>query len=306
MTSKNALDRLNPLFDHLRPAWRRSDWQVRREAVREMLDKARLRQIAQSDIDERVRKEALERLADPKLDEEIATRRRSLFIAVVVILVGMFLTKNVFRPRGAGGMGPPPVNSQALKFVDELVEQLESANIAFNAPMTVRLGDRTVIELFLSSDFSMEDLQKEITAGGEKHGCRIRVANHMRAELWGDGFTSEAILPQEQLVSTAKTTEWRWNVQAIRSGEQVLYLTLSAIFYLDGGTTPYVVKTFERKINVQVVWTRWMASFIGQNWQWLWTALLIPVAGWVIHKRRKKERKPRSRHGRRPQSAKNK
>ncbi len=285
------------LLDRLRPAWQRSDWQVRRAAVREMISKYRLRQIAGSDPDERVREEASRRLKDPNLDEEIASRRRTFLIATLIFCLITLTTRIVLSPPGAGGMGLPPTNSESLRFVDGVVEQLEFANVAFNAPPTVRLGERTIIELLLSSSFSIEELQKHIAAAGEKHGFHIRVANHMRAELWGQGFKGEAILPQEQLVSTARTTEWKWDIQAVKAGEQVLYLTLSAVFYLDDRTTPYVIKTFEHRIKVRVVWTRWIASFVGGNWQWLWTALLIPVAGWVIHKRKKKRRRPKTRVG---------
>jgi hypothetical protein len=262
-----------------------------------MMNKSRLREIAQSDVDERVREEASKRLKDPNLDQEIASRRLSLLAGILIIFLIGLVTKTMLPRGGAGGMNPPPINNGSLKFVDEVVEQLESANIAFNTPTTIRLGDRAIIELFLSSHYSIGELQKRIAAAGEKHGFNIRVANHMRAELWGQGFKSEAILPEEQLVSTAKTTEWRWDIQAVRAGEQMLYLTLSAVFYLDDRTTPYVIKTFERRIYVRVVWTRWVASFVGTHWQWLWTALLIPVAGWVIHKRKKKRRKPKTRVG---------
>lgn len=288
MTSRSIRRCLSLVLDRLRPTWQRSDWQVRREAAQEMLDKVRLRQMAEKDADERVREEALRRLQDPGLDCEIASRRRQLLIAALVLLLIMAFAR---PPGGAGGMGPPRTNSGSLEFVDEVVGQLEFASIAFNAPTVVRLGDNAMIELVLSSNLSMEDLQREITAVGQRHGCRIHVANHMRAELWGDGFRSDAILPQEQLVGTTKTTHWRWNICAIRGGEQMLYLTLSAIFYLNDGTTPYVLKTLERTISVRVVWTRYIASLIGGHWQWAWTALLIPMVAWAIHKYKRRKRR---------------
>jgi hypothetical protein len=33
---------------------------------------------------------------------------------------------------------------------------------------------------------------------------------------------------------------------------------------------------------VRVTFLSQLSSFVKDNWQWLWTAILIPVVGWVL------------------------
>src|SRR5579862_5278485 len=62
------------ILDRLRPRWRRSDPEVRAEAVREMgaRDQARLETLARTDPDGRVRRIAIKKLEDPERLDELA------------------------------------------------------------------------------------------------------------------------------------------------------------------------------------------------------------------------------------------
>ena len=48
--------------------------------------------------------------------------------------------------------------------------------------------------------------------------------------------------------------------------------------------------TFDRVINVEVTWNQWIFQFFNDDWQWLWTALMVPIGGWLW--KRKKGSKP--------------
>ena len=93
-------------------------------------------------------------------------------------------------------------------------------------------------------------------------------------------------MPQVQAVSQTVMTEWKWEIEPTKVGPQRLHLTLSALLTVNGERTPRVIRSFEHAIEVHVTWRQNLAGFIGQNWQWLWTAILIPVVGWVVQKRR--------------------
>jgi hypothetical protein len=50
---------------------------------------------------------------------------------------------------------------------------------------------------------------------------------------------------------------------------------------------PRVIRTFEETIAVNVTLSQRVSSFFANNWQWLWTAILIPIIGWLISRRRR-------------------
>ncbi len=50
---------------------------------------------------------------------------------------------------------------------------------------------------------------------------------------------------------------------------------------------PRKIRTFTKTIRVRVTLGRRLAGFVGDNWQWLWGTLLVPLAGWLWARRRK-------------------
>lgn len=275
-------------LNYLKPKWMHSDWRVRRKAVSELTTYSRLKRIAENDNDERVREEATKRLKDKSLWQELARKKRIILLCSFIVMMVVFVGKVIlFRPV-LESVAIMDAQRTSLGFIDEIIEKLEFGNIAFNTPSNMYLGDSEVIQLLLSQQLSIEELRQSIRAAGETEGYSIRVSNKMEARLTGSGFKIEAILPEIQAVAAAKTTEWKWKIEATKGGSQELHLTLSALLYVDEQPTPYVIRTFERTISVHVTLFRRISSFVAGNWQWLWTAVLIPVVGWIIHKRKRK------------------
>jgi hypothetical protein len=55
-----------------------------------------------------------------------------------------------------------------------------------------------------------------------------------------------------------------------------------------GGTeSTYTVQTFERVLEIDVAWSDRVSGFLSGNWQWLWTAILLPVGAWLLQRRRR-------------------
>lgn len=272
-------------LNYFKPKWKHSDWKVRRKAVSKLKRYSLLRRISENDNDERVREEATKRLNDKSFWQELAKKRRRYRLCVFIVIVLGFISRTIWLTLTPESDAIPRTS---LSLIDEIIEELELGNIAFNSPSTLSLGDSEVIQLILSQQLSIEELQQKIRAKGKTEGHRIRVSNKMEARLSGPGFKIEAILPEVQAVAASKSTEWKWKIEATKGGNQELHLTLSALLYLDDQLTPYVIRTFERTINVRVTLLRRISSFVAGNWQWLWTAILIPVAGWIIHKRKRR------------------
>jgi hypothetical protein len=95
----------------------------------------------------------------------------------------------------------------------------------------------------------------------------------------------EPVTPELQAVSGEDVTEWRWEIEATQTGRQRLHLTLTAIIELAGSQSPRTIRTFDKILEIRVSWSRRMSNFIGQNWQWLWTAILIPLGAWFLRSR---------------------
>jgi hypothetical protein len=174
--------------------------------------------------------------------------------------------------------------------VDRILKGLKSGNFAFNVPTTMNLRDTALIQVLLSLETSIDDLKQKIEAAGEKQGARIQVSNRMEARLSGSNFDITAVTPETQAVSQTQITEWKWEVKPRSTGHQQLHLTLSVLLDIDGTSTPKPFDAFDKVIDVEVTWNQQARSFLEKNWQWLWAAVLVPIAGWLW--RRKKASKP--------------
>lgn len=181
-------------------------------------------------------------------------------------------------------MMPPPEDQPPPDFfsaIDRILERMELGNIAFNAPRLMNLHDTAIIQLMLGFETEIEELKQIIEAEGEIDGERIRVSDRMEARLSGPNFAITAITPELQAVSRIEVTEWKWEVKPMSQGRQNLHLTLSAHIGVDGTSTSRVIRTLSKDIKVEVTRRQWIGSFIKKNWQWLWAAILVPIAGWL-------------------------
>jgi hypothetical protein len=180
---------------------------------------------------------------------------------------------------------PPARALNALDEVDGILKLLPVGSIAFNAPATLGLGDRTTISLLLSAREPLRDLVRRVTEVGDRVGARIRIADRMEAHLSGLGFKVQAVTPELQAVSGEDVTEWKWDIEATETGRQRLHLTLTAIIDVHGSQSPRTVRTFDKVLEIRVSLSRRLSNFVEGNWQWLWTAILIPLSALALRSR---------------------
>ncbi len=221
----------------------------------------------------------------------------ALFIAVLQML---FLSKSEDRlPDEEPGFEPPQSlpNTQnepkvpPLYYIDQILKDMARGHIAFNVPDSVmHVGQASTIQLLLDLSKPIEELESMIRTSGVVESHQIKVSEIMEARLTGNGFQITAITPEEQPVSTIETTEWKWDIKAVEQGNQRLHLTLSAIIQIAGQKQKRSIQTFDREILIKVSFGKRVSNFIGKNWQWLWTALFIPVVSW-LWKRKKRVKK---------------
>ena len=177
-------------------------------------------------------------------------------------------------------VGSPP-SSSSLGSVDSILASLDWANIAFNSPQKINLNETAQIELLLSLQKSIDELSGEIAAAGAREGASVKVSNRMEARLSGRSFQITAITSEEQAVGSIGTVEWKWEIKPTAPGLQSLHLTVTALLTVDGTNTRRDVRTFDKRIEVEVTAGQRASEFFGKNWQWLWAALLLPIGGWL-------------------------
>jgi hypothetical protein len=192
-------------------------------------------------------------------------------------------------PKSKPGASPTPgETADPFAAVDGLLSQLKPGQIAFNVPETMSLDDTAEIHLLLSLKTNTAALEQLIHASGDKVSATIHVSDRMEARLTGVNFEITAITPEDQPVSETQNTGWQWEVKPKSAGAQELHLTLSAILEVDGAQSQRSIQTFDRTINVKVYWYKSLGAWFKNNWQWLWTALLLPLAGWLWRRYKKR------------------
>jgi len=191
---------------------------------------------------------------------------------------------------GPSVLPSPSPAASPLTELDKVVKDLPWGNIAFNVPETIRLDELKPIQLVLSPTKSIEEVKKEVVETGRVESSRIQISNSMEAILTGsnEAFSITQVPPQRRPISGTEDTVWRWDVRAIKPGRQRLHVVLNAFVKVDGVESPHPVREFDREYEIFVPWQQKpFFAFVRNNWQWLWTAILLPVGAWIWNQRRK-------------------
>ena len=215
-----------------------------------------------------------------------------LVLAALVTVFALFSSVTMYL---TGAPPQPSPSPTSVELVDQSLRELNWGNIVFNVSETMRYEQPQAVELLLSPSLSVADLQAQLQQKAGAESAQVRISNRMEAQLTGRGFAIEALTPDLQAVTSQQATRWKWEVTPTEHGQQTLHLALSARLDVAGRDTPLVVRTFDREILVNITIPQRVSSFLEKNWQWLWAAVAVPIAGYLWKRRRK--RRPRSKRG---------
>ncbi len=175
-----------------------------------------------------------------------------------------------------------------VAFLDQYVKNLEWGTIAFYTPEKMKLAETKIIQLILSPIKSKEELQEELTielslfedtTKIKVESEEIKITNEMEANISGIGFSVEPIEPELQAIIN-RTTKWSWNVTSTKKGKQLLHLKLSAYITINNNKKRFVVRIFNRYIQVDVFRGYRISKifeFIENHWEWFFTAIIVPL-----------------------------
>jgi hypothetical protein len=183
-------------------------------------------------------------------------------------------------------LNPTQVLGMVFREIDNQFQNNVTSNIAFNKPKEMKKGGTATIEFILNPSLSQSALATQlvqiggfVTSTAEPNtligpsGERVVVATsqieitpRMKAVLLPQdpgAFTITNMLDAEQVISTVKTTTWRWSVTAKKEGSQTLELIVYQLVKYDGKDYWHEVETYKADIAVQVTLSQRMES-----WNW--------------------------------------
>lgn len=191
------------------------------------------------------------------------------------ILVPMFIDSGLRKIATDEGMTVSP-----FRPIDVVIDKMVDGKIVFITPNNLNLNETKQVELYLNLSEIQEKLKKLLHEEVKKYSKSVgvvKVGNIMQARLSGHNFQITSITPDIQAVSSSKTV-WKWEVTPKTQGKHTINLSLSAIVQLDGQETNYLVKFIRKTIVVSLTPFQHVSLFIDRNWQWLWAAILLPLA----------------------------
>jgi hypothetical protein len=189
---------------------------------------------------------------------------------------------------GAPAPSPSPPPS-TFASVNEARASMISGHLVFNVPTPVDIDETCPcrIDAVLGAAQSVLDLQKLITLDNPQatnlQSAQVQMSNQMIARLTADpdDFTIDPRGDQEQAVSSQMPTTWSWTVTPNRWGRHTLQLVIEAVVTVEGHSEPVLLTTLDKPIQVTVTpWGR-IRRFAADNWKWAWTAIFVPIAGWI-------------------------
>jgi hypothetical protein len=202
-----------------------------------------------------------------------------------VLLVASLLATAVFAGCGGGNQEPVlPVGDKLPKpawpEVDAALARLPQGSATVTAPsevleyrgfdVSLRLAKMALADL-------IEDTQAKAPKGAAVHGiANVRMSPRMSAELIGEDFVIEEKGPQEQVVALNEDTVWNWRVHSETLGRHTLVVRLHTLLTAAGKEAPKTIDVAETQIDVKINPPAWTL----RNWQWVASALVLPVVGW--------------------------
>jgi formylglycine-generating enzyme required for sulfatase activity len=191
----------------------------------------------------------------------------------------------------------PDPQPKTFTTVDQALESLPLARVAFNAPDQARISESFVIEAKISTHLRKEEMILLIEEPGKKEAATLKVSDRMAATLMGGAsFDVTPSGPQEQWLSDRELTTWTWEVTPKIAGyDQILILNFDAIVSINNKDDRRSVNTFKKHIHVDVSWPETVGEWLdlikktGENASWIWASIFIPITGgvwaWLKHRR---------------------
>lgn len=148
-------------------------------------------------------------------------------------------------------------------------------------PSTMKQGRDSIARLIVSpEDLATLLKDREVTRGDadvRETRENVHLTPRMRARLGGAGFSIEPKDFQDQAVKQGEPTVWVWTVVPEEAGSHTLVFTLEGLIVVDRKEVPIRPPALTAPVEVDVN----PMYFVERHWQWLLTAIVLPVVGFL-------------------------
>lgn len=177
----------------------------------------------------------------------------------------------------------------------ELRDSYQRAGAFFDGPPeTMEVGDSEKVSLTVSLQETVGELRTRLAEKARAGGHQVRsedilVYDLIRANLVGTkGLIVQSLDNELDRLLRGGSQKWAWTVEAIETGNQSLCLTLSALIRDEQGVD--TIDTWQEDVEVSVSVGRVTSAFLKKHWQWIWSALVVPIAVflWEMWRRRRR------------------
>lgn len=170
--------------------------------------------------------------------------------------------------------------------------QLYNTAIAFTVPEKVNIAESFEVRALIDPTKTESELVRIICSQdpceNQTFSDTILVSRVVVSELKGKGFNVKAITPEKQPISFTEPTEWIWQVEPTEVGIRKLFLTVNAIVEVDGEKETRQLRTFKKPITIEITTAQIVNNWFKDNWQWFWSALIVPIFVYFWSQRKKK------------------
>jgi hypothetical protein len=157
---------------------------------------------------------------------------------------------------------------------------IKIGDIIYTIDNEMIVGEKSIVEMTLSFDMDIKKIIKNVKTFQNKnlHNEKIRMSHVMISKLIdpsGNNFIIVPITSERQLIEKNNYTLWKWYITPLVKGENELILTVDIIIH-DNQKTIEVFNGYINVISNDTIITN-IIKFLGNNWKWLLSTLLIPL-----------------------------
>lgn len=191
-------------------------------------------------------------------------KNKKVFILILLLALTVLIIASIYYYIGIISFpGAPPPPREPLEGVAPPSE-LVKGEILPNIPEEMRVGIKERIKVDITEKFK-ESLIEEKFKDKIKE---IYIGTIMEVRLEGNNFKIKKLSNPIQLILKGEETQWNWSVIPLRSGNQLLSLTVSIVI-----TLPNDIKEkkdyylFDNPVKVKPNLIYSAQIFIDNNWQ---------------------------------------
>lgn len=184
----------------------------------------------------------------------------------------------------------PPVSGsryytreRSLRRVEEprfenIVNQLTPSSFGYSVPSIMNISDTEEVRLIINPSKSESEVSSVL--GEQSITSTIPISNVVIADLSSRDFYIEKVTPNRQVVDKDVDTLWIWTISPKSYGDnKTLQINVSALVNIDGQKEERFLDTYVGTVQVDITNQQVISTWLKNNWQWAWGALLIPILG---------------------------